>query len=73
MAPSRKKRPQTVEEVIRLIDTHNQEESVNLKSDFKFEGTINNDEIQELIPTKWLWIIVVGGIIAFVIFASING
>lgn len=73
MAPSRKKRPQTVEEVIRLIDTHNQEESVNIKSDFKFEGTINNDEIQELIPTKWLWIIVVGGIIAFVIFASING
>ena len=58
---------------IRLIDTHNQEESVSLKSDFTFEGTINNDEIQELIPTKWLWIIVVGGIIAFVIFASING
>lgn len=72
MAPSRKTRPRTADEVIRLVDGYNNKANINEGSTFNFEGTIDNNEVQELIPTKWLWIIAIGGIIAFIVFTSID-
>lgn len=74
MAPSRKLRPQNIDDVLKLLGSAPSAPPTHLsdESTFNFQGTIDNNKVQEIIPTHWLWIIVIGGVVAFLIFAALS-